>query len=104
MKTKYTKENEIDFYYTLLVYKCNNIEVGITDEKLFATRPNDFTEYRNSTLHDWPRETLPETYEYYVSNNGLLKIRTLGEYGIVISEDKDRHYKHKIKITICEED
>lgn len=104
MKTKYTKENEIDFYYTLLVYKCNNIGVGITDEKLFATRPNDFTEYRNSTLHDWHRETSLETYEYYVSTLELKAIKNNSYVHANLETNKDWYAKHKIKITICEED
>ena len=97
MKTKYTKQNEIDFYYLLLI-NYSQYQMGFLRDEDFNNNPTNFT----NILDKFQRETSPETYEYYVSDIGIKNIRN-GYWSLASSKPSDIRI-NKIKITICEDE
>lgn len=47
--------------------------------------------------------TLPEEFEFFVSDYGFHGIKGGGNMATFMSSKKNEHYKHKIKITVVEE-
>lgn len=106
MKTKDpTQDQIVDFYYYLVSSLC---EVGYIyqeneKEKMFLCNPEKFSKFVDDDLDIFPRETSPEVYEYYVSDGDLNLIRS--RCGLCIKSVYLCHFgKHKIKITICEDE
>lgn len=110
MKTKYTKENEVDFYYRLLAYMDKDGYLLRGHDHTFYRYPTHYTNLVDSDLTDypretsWPRETSPETYEYYVRDHELEKLKKHIFICPCLDTARDEEYKHKIKITICEDE
>lgn len=105
MKTKYTEPTEgqtIDFYYVLFAYLDMGFQISEGDEHNFFCVPNMFTAFLDDSKH-WPRETSPEVYEYYVSAGGLDEIKEIPTDVMIWGREKCDYYKHKIKITVCED-
>lgn len=100
MKTKYkepTQEQIVDFYYYLLMYRSMGYDLCEMD-----TDFSFYTTVLDRVSSSWPRETLPETYDYYVSHIGIKNIRN-GYRQLVSSTPGDMRI-NKIKITICEDE
>lgn len=107
MKTKLTEpteQNHIDIFYRLLLCYANSPSCDLVDlcEK-FYDNPEETTEFFNETKI-FPRETSPETYEYYVSDNSLRELKLNGSDVMIWGKEKCDYYTHKIKITICEDE
>ena len=88
MKNKYinpTKDQEVDFYYRLLVYLREGRSIGEIEEREFYKDPGIYSYFVDSSLQNWPRDTSLEENEFYISCGGM------------------ENLKYKIKITICEE-
>lgn len=102
MHYKYTKENEIDFYYFLIRRASVGLSVGENEEQNFLIDCNFATELINSCSKGLPREITPEVYEFYVSDYNLNCLRAGQQFCGYPS--KGCLTPNKIKITICEDE
>lgn len=98
MKTKEpTQEQIVDFYYYLLMYRSMGYDLCEMD-----TDFSFYTDVLDKVSSSWPRETSPESYEYYVSEGDINLI--VRDHGMATkSIYLNRSGKRKIKITICED-
>lgn len=107
MKTKNkepTKDQEVDFYYAMIVFLECGVDIDEDEYDSFLKRPYMVSEWIDQHSDKYPRETSPEVYEYYVSDFGLAVIRDhQGLTSIGINVEKFNRTPRKIKITICED-
>lgn len=99
MKAKYTKQNEIDFYYLLLINYSQYQMCFLRDED-FNNNPTNFT----NILDKFQREVSTEKFDFYISDLGKDCVSEGQAFIFSVSSDKNDLYKHKVKITICEDE
>lgn len=104
IKKEPTSEQIEDFYYSMLITLYQEIvDIGNHNDEAFDTDFEVGTRHIKECGVGWLRETSPETYEYYVSDGDLNLIRS--KCGLCIKSVYLCHLgKHKIKITICDDE
>lgn len=94
--------NEIEEYLLMIFLEENNR----LNENIFGWHKlgtHVYQEEWNSFRFKELGRTIPEEFEFFVSDYGFHGIKGGGNMATFMSSKKNEHYKHKIKITVVEE-
>ena len=92
--------NEIE-EYLLMIYLESINSLSVNDKSVLTS--GEFSLWEQFKKEELGR-TIPEEFEFYVSDYGFYGIKGGGNVATFISRNKNEHWKNKIKITVVEND